>query len=432
MERVVDDALLERVVTYIPFVVYDGKARWFVLDIQRGYVDAAGLELEHQHVRFTNLFSAVMKGRNIESAWQALEHSEHQAIHLISPETTEIETRYEALKKRLSSKMEMHRQVALVQFVTYEGHGDMCRIERTWRLLQLVAATVKGGSRALQWSANAWQLLSPEEQNSWTARFGPSGSKPNEVKKQIEALFDGYLDDHPYLNYLAICQKRCDLLAFHAVVLKNIGQVPKVTEVPGVTWASCRALRAIVDRDDCPFPLALVPLFVEDGDIAFALRDYLGFWRGEKPATVFKRWDGPFWQSKPTAVFYATLVVQRYARLKSSLVRFVPFHQPKRGSSCPCQTTALYCKDCLELKSIPNFSHPPPGRSIALDMNANKVVCQLCKSPRIIRVPLFNSLNPSTSLSISHPDRFPLHICNGSPLCFVKTSYVGSCRACDC
>ena len=431
MECVIDEVLLERVLTYIPFVLYDGKARSFVLCVHRGYVDAAGLGLEHQHVRFTKLLSAVVKGRNIQVAWEALEHSERQAFHLAFPETMGIEADHSTLKKRLSSDKELHRLVALLQFVAYEGHGDMPRIDQTWRVLQLIAAAVKGGTRALQWTAKAWQLLTAEERDSWTKRFGLRGYEPKEMKKQLEAFCARYVDDHPYLDELAICPKRCDLLTFHAAVQKIIGQVPKVTQIPGVTWSTRRALKAILDKYDIPFPLAVVALVADDGEVVSALRDYLGYWRGERPKTVLSKWGGEFWQKKPAAVFYMTLVMQRYARLKSSQVRLVSFDQPKRGDCCPCQTTALYCKDCLELKSIPNFCHPPPGRSIAFDINANGVVCQMCKSTRIIRVPLFNPQNPSTTLSISHPDRSPLHICNGSPFCFAKTSYAGSCRSCE-
>ena len=36
MERAIDNALLEKVLTYIPFLVYDGKARYFVLCVHRG------------------------------------------------------------------------------------------------------------------------------------------------------------------------------------------------------------------------------------------------------------------------------------------------------------------------------------------------------------------------------------------------------------
>ena len=45
MEQIVDDALIERVLTYLPFVVYDGRAGCFVLRTQRGYVDANDLGL---------------------------------------------------------------------------------------------------------------------------------------------------------------------------------------------------------------------------------------------------------------------------------------------------------------------------------------------------------------------------------------------------
>lgn len=431
MERAIDNALLEKVLTYIPFVVYDGKARSFVLCVHRGYVDATGLGLEHQHVRFAKLLSAVVKGQDIQAAWEALEHSERQALHLACPEMTIVETDCSVLKTRLSSNTEVHQLVAFFQFVAYEGHCDMALIGRTWRVLQLVAAAVKGGTRALQWTTKAWQRLTTEEQDSWTRQFGPLGHEPKEMKKQLKTFCSRYVDDHPYLDDLAICEKHYDLLAFHALVQKTIGSVPKMTQIPGVTWATRRALKAIVDKDNVPFPLAVVALVVDDGDVVSALRDYLGYWRGKESNAVFKKWDGEFWQGKPAAVFYITSVIQRHARLKSSHVRLVQLDQAKQGECCPCRTAALYCKDCLELKSIPNFCHPPPGRSIAFDINADRVVCQMCKSTRVIQVPLLNPLNPSTTLSISHPDRSPLHICNGSPFCFTKTSHVGSCRACE-
>ena len=429
MESTVFDALLERAMTYLPFVVYDGNTRGFVLCLQRGYVDAAGLALEHQHVRFSNLCSAILKERNVDAAWEALEPSERQVIHLACPETRDAGCR--TLKPRLSTKTDLYRLVALLQFVAYEGHAILSPILQTWRLVQFVAAAVKGGSRASQWSLDAWQHLTLEERDAWKARFGSNEYKPKDIKRELTTFCAQQERNHPYLDALATCQKRRDLLAFHALVLKTAGPIPEKTVLPEVTWRTTRALRVLVDRDKSPFPLAMVAMVVHDGTVVSALRDYFAFWRGHKSATVFKRWDHAFWQGKPTALYYVTRVVRRYARLRSSLARFVSFSQPKRGECCPCETTALYCKDCLELKSIPNFSHPPPGRAIAFDVNADRVVCQLCKSTRIIGVPLFNSLNPSTTLSLSHPDRNPLHICDGSPLCFVKTSYTGTCRSCD-
>lgn len=429
MGTVLPDALLERVMTYVHFVVYDSKARLFVLCVQRGYVDATGLGLEHQHVRFSNLCSAIFKDKTkaARSAWEALAHTERQVIHLVCPETT---TDYLVLKEtRFVSTTDIYRLIALWQFVAYEGHADLARILQSWRFLQVVAAAVKGGNRASQWILNAWQQLTPEEQNAWQESFGPQTYyKAKEIKRQLTTTLGVPFDA------LTICPNRRDLLAFHDLVLKTTGSwSSSVSSIPGVTWRATRALTALVDSDKSPFPLAMVALFVNDEAVVSALRDYLAFWRGYKTPAVFKRWDGSFWQERPAALYYVNHVVRRYARLKSSLVRFVAFGQPKRGEEqwCPCDTTALYCKDCLEIKSIPNFSHPPPGRSLAFDVNANRVVCQLCKSTRVIGVPLFNPRNPSTTLTLSHPDRAPLHICDGSPFCFIKTSYTGTCRTCQ-
>ena len=152
----------KKLFTYMPFVVYDGKARSFVLCAHKGYVDATGLGLQHQNVRFAKLFSAVVTGRDMQVAWQALEHSERQALHLACPETTIIKADCSVLKTRLSSNTEVHQLVAFFHFVAYEGHCDMTLIGRTWRVLQLVAAVVKGGTRALQWTTKAWQRLTTE------------------------------------------------------------------------------------------------------------------------------------------------------------------------------------------------------------------------------------------------------------------------------
>lgn len=431
MGSIIDDALVERVLTYVPFVVYDGNARCFVLCVQRGYVDATGLGLEHQRVRFASFLTCVYKNTNVESAWRDLENSERRVIQLACPETNDSETGCSELKARLSSSTELHRLVALWQFFAREGNDDVPRIFRTWRFIQVVAAAVKGGSRAKQWTKSAWQSLTADEQTSWMKKFGSMAHLPSEISNRLKAFCSRLVDDHAYLDGLVICPKRCDLLTFHSAVLKVVGSVPKVPEIPEVTFAARRALIAIIDKDCSPFPLALVPLFVNDRNVVAALKDYFQFWQGKKTDAVFKQWDTRFWQCNIAAVFFVTLVVKRYARLKSSLVRFMPFKQPKEGKGCPCETAALYCKDCLELKSTPNFKHPPPGESIAFDVNQDRVVCQLCRSARIIRVPLFNPLNPSLTLCISHPDRNPLHVCDRSPFCFAKTSYVGSCRTCE-
>ena len=253
MERAIDNALLEKVLTYIPFVVYDGKARSFVLCVHRGYVDATGLGLEHQHVRFAKLLSAVVKGRDIQAAWQALEHSERQALHLACPEMTIVETDCSALKTRLSSNTEVHQLVAFFQFVAYEGHCDMALIGRTWRVLQLVAAAVKGGTRALQWTTKAWQRLTTEEQDSWTRQFGPLGHEPKEMKKQLKTFCSRYVDDHPYLDDLAICEKHYDLLAFHALVQKTIGPVSKMTDTRG-NLGNPSCLESDRRQGQCPIP----------------------------------------------------------------------------------------------------------------------------------------------------------------------------------
>ena len=424
MDAVCHDALVERVLSYLPFVVYDGKARSFVLCTQRGYVDATGLDLEHQHVRFSTLCTAIVKNRNVDAAWQALCPSEQEIIHLVCPETRGSEG-CRALKERLTSIEAVQRLVAFLQFASYEGQACLGLTLQTWRLLQFIAASIKGGSRSSQWTSEAWKMLLLDEQEAWMKKFGPGVPNPKEIKTSLGGAYM-----HPYLDPLVNCQKRRDLLAFHALVLKSIGKIPEASSLPENKWRAVRALRALVDRDESPFPLSLVALFVDDVVAVSALRDYFAFWIGEKKASVFKEYDGKFWQGHPATVYYATRVIQRYTRLKSSMVRFQRFQYPKLGNCCYCDVMALYCKDCLELKSIPNFTHPPPGRSVAIDINADSVVCQLCKSTRVIEVPLFEPCNPSVGLSLSHPDRQPLHICDGSPFCFIKTSYLGSCGTC--
>lgn len=424
MDAVFHDALVERVVSYLPFVVYEGKARSFVLCTQRGYVDATGLDLEHQHVRFSTLCTAILKNRNVDEAWQALCPTEQETIHLVCPETRGSDG-CRALKERLTSIEAVQRLVAFLQFVSYEGQASLNLTRQTWRLLQFIAASIKGGSRSLQWTSDAWNALLVDEQEAWMKKFGPGVPNPKEIKT---SLSEAYM--HPYLDPLVNCQKRRDLLAFHALVLKTMGKIPEASSLPENKWRAVRALRALVDRDASPFPLALVALFAEDAVAVSALRDYFAFWIGEKKASVFKEYDGKFWQGHPATLYYVTHVIQRYTRLKSSVVRLQRFQHPKRGHCCYCDVMALYCKDCLEIKSIPNFSHPPPGRSVAIDINANRVVCQLCKSARVIDIPLFKPRNPSVGLSLSHPDRQPLHICDGSPFCFMKTSYLGSCGTC--
>lgn len=424
MDSIFYDALVERVLSYLPFVVYDGKARWFVLCTQRGYVDASGLDLEHQHIRLSTLCKAILKDRNVDAAWEALCRSERETIHFVFPETRG-DKGCRVLRERLSSVEDVQRLVALLQFVSYEGRASLNSSLQTWRLLQFLAASIKGGNRSSQWTTDAWNKLSLDEQEAWMKRFGPDVHTPKEIKT---ALDEAYAP--PYLDTLANCQKRQDLLTFHALVLKTMGKVPDAAPLPEIHWRTVRTLRVLVDRDKSPFPLALVALFVEDGVTVSALQDYFAFWIGEKNATVFKEWGGKFWQGHPETHWYVTHVIRRYARLKSSVARIVKFRDPKRGHCCSCQTMALYCKECLEIKTIPNFSHPPPGRSIAVDINANRVVCQLCNSIRVVGIPLFEPRNPSMTLSLSHPDRHPLHICDGSPFCFVKTSYFGSCGTC--
>lgn len=431
MDPVVYEALLERAISYLPFVNYDGKAGLFVLSTQRGYVDANGLVLEHQHVRLSKLVTAIFRDRNVDVAWEALSHTERLTIYVTCPETRGSDG-CQALGSVIASPKDVHRLVALLQFVAYEGNRALIRTLQTWRFVQFVAAVLKGGSRSSQWTTDAWNQLMREEQDAWRLKFGPRAHKPKEIKAKLSKRWIQGAQGGTYLEPLAICQKRRDLLAFHALVLKTTGQVPEVPTLPNMRWTAVRALTALVDKDVSPFPLALVALFVEveDVEVVSALRDYMAFWRGDKTASVFKRWNKTFWQGHPTAIYYVTHVIRRYSRLKSSFVRLVEFSHPKRRTCCPCEIAALYCKNCLEIKSIPNFVHPPPGRSIALDINADRVVCQLCKSTRIIRVPLFDPLNPSVSLSLSHPDRQPLHICDGSPFCLVKTSHIGTCSTC--
>lgn len=404
MDAVFHDALVERVVSYLPFVVYEGKARSFVLCTQRGYVDATGLDLEHQHVRFNTLCTAILKNRNVDAAWQALCPTEQETIHLVYPETRGSDG-CRALKERLTSIEAVQRLVAFLQFVSYEGQASLNLTRQTWRLLQFIAASIKGGSRSLQWTSDAWNALLVDEQEAWMKKFGPGVPNTKEIKT---SLSEAYM--HPYLDPLVNCQKRRDLLAFHALVLKTMGKIPEASSLPENKWRAVRALIALVDRDASPFPLALVALFAEDAVAVSALRDYFAFWIGEKKASVFKEYDGKFWQGHPATLYYVTHVIQRYTRLKSSVVRFQRFQHPKRGNCCYCDVMALYCKDCLEIKSIPNFSHPPPGRSVAIEINAHRVVCQLCKSARVIDIPLFEPRNPSVGLSLSHPDRQPLHI----------------------
>ena len=55
-----------------------------------------------------------------------------------------------------------------------------------------------------------------------------------------------------------------------------------MTQIPGVTCATRRALKAIVDKNNVPFSLAVVALVVDDGDVVSALRDYLGYWRRKR------------------------------------------------------------------------------------------------------------------------------------------------------
>lgn len=424
MGPVIRDALLERAVSYLPFVVYDGKAGLFALCKQSGYVDATGLDLEHQHIRFINLCSTVFHERNVNAAWLTLCRSEQETIRSIYPESNPSDG-CRALRSELFSMKDVHRLVALLQFVSFEGLVSVHNTLQTWRLVQFLAAALKGGSRSSQWTMDAWNRLTVHERDAWRKTFGPSVSTPKEIKTAINESWI-----NPYLDALAICQKRRDLLTFNALILKTAGKVPETPNLPAISWSTVRALKVLVDRDKSPFPLALLALFIEDVEVVAAFRGYFAFWRGEKTASVFKQWDGKFWQGHPTSLFYMTQVLRRYARLRSNRARFVGLDYPKRGESCPCETSALYCKDCLEIKSIPNFSHPPPGRSIALDVNANRVVCQLCRSTRVIRVPLFNPENPSVTLSLSHPDRQPLHICYGSPFCYVKTSYLSCCGTC--
>lgn len=353
MDAVFHDALVERVVSYLPFVVYEGKARSFVLCTQRGYVDATGLDLEHQHVRFSTLCTAILKNRNVDAAWQALCPTEQETIHLVCPETRGSDG-CRALKERLTSIEAVQRLVAFLQFVSYEGQASLNLTRQTWRLLQFIAASIKGGSRSLQWTSDAWNALLLDEQEAWMKKFGPGVPNPKEIKT---SLSEAYM--HPYLDPLVNCQKRRDLLAFHALVLKTMGKIPEASSLPENKWRTVRALRGLVDRDASPFPLALVALFVEDAVAVSALRDYFAFWIGEKKASVFKEYDGKFWQGHPATLYYVTHVIQRYNRLKSSVVRFQRFQHPKRGNCCYCDVMALYCKDCLEIKSIPNFSHPP-------------------------------------------------------------------------
>lgn len=144
MDAVFHDALVERVVSYLPFVVYEGKARSFVLCTQRGYVDATGLDLEHQHVRFSTLCTAILKNRNVDAAWQALCPTEQETIHLVCPETRGSDG-CRALKERLTSIEAVQRLVAFLQFVSYEGQASLNLTRQTWRLLQFIAASIKGG-----------------------------------------------------------------------------------------------------------------------------------------------------------------------------------------------------------------------------------------------------------------------------------------------
>ena len=358
---------------------------------------------------------------------------EREVIHSVYPSTREEKPECSTLKTHLQSKVDIHRLVGLLQFFAFEGHNDVIRIHRTWRLLQLVAGATKGGNRAKLWTSKAWQSLTREEKSSWETRFGSLAYQPTTITNRLQEFCTRFLSSHSYLDAMVISHKRFDLLAFHHHVLKTIGQVPNETEIPGVSWKSRCALNAIIDTDQCPFPLAVVAFFICNDQVAVsALKEYKQFWEGKLTDRVFKKWDRQFWKNHPAAVYYISTVVKRYARLKNSLVRFMSFKNPKQGACCPCQTTALYCKDCLEIKSIPNFKHPPPGGSIALDVNTDRVVCQLCKSPRIIKIPLFNPSNSDTTLSITHPDRSPLHICNGSTYSFTLTSYNGSCRECVC
>ena len=253
---------------------------------------------------------------------------------------------------------------------------------------------------------------------------------------------------------LAVDHKRTTLSAFHADVLKHVvGTTRRKTRVStttkderaaakgrscaGVALRTLLALQRAVDADVTSFPLSLVVLFTKDESVGNAVRDYHAYWTGEMSRReAFGKWDGSFWQQRPREKTLVTAAVYRYARLSGQRVRYLrrPVRRPFRGRDrreCDCSSRVRFCEQCLKTLSYPDVQHVPSGRSVLLDANSCTIACQTCNSSRVTSIPLRSRRNDSLTMTLAHPDRLPISVCDRRPECKNLTSNPdGDCRRC--
>lgn len=355
-------------------------------------------------------------------------------------------------------------------------------------LVSFWAAVVKGNGRcAARTVRSAWQRLHLATRRRLSAQFASLADADGDEDSAAERsdrvdestalrdwkrrlplarneLIDRVREECPRrtssVTGLSVDPKRTTLSAFHADVLRVVGGTrserdPKFVggigsvgveakSCAGVPLRTLLALQRVVDADATPFPLSLVVLFSKDECVGNALRDYHSYWTGRASRKeAFGQWDKRFWQKHPREKTLVMATVYRYARLKGQRLRYLRLPRARRSrrggrerlastsSRCDCSTRVRFCQQCLKMLSYPDVQHVPSGRSVLLDANSCRVACQTCNSSRVTLVPLRTKRNVSVSLTLAHPDRLPVSVCDRRLNCGNVTSNPdGDCRRC--
>lgn len=368
-----DRAALERALITVPFSSYDQRKRRYVLPTSTTDADAdADTDTD---TKFACFFSAVLKGDtrsnspSISKAWKSLSSTQRQRIRCEFPTSC------------LSSNRDA---------------GNRTSCDRS--------------KKDEEEPMPVWKRLKEE------------------VISKVRREMPGRR--HCVIG-LSLCPKRCTLLAFHSFLLRTIGSAEYCG---GVSLRTIFSLQRIVDSDRSPFPLSLIALFTKDRAAVRAIRDYRLFWKGRKcQKEVLGKWNRQFWTSRPDELVLVTVVVQRYCKLKSQRIAYMPLAVPKHlaAERCNCPAKVRFCKQCMKTITYPDIRNVPSGRSVLLDVNSKKIVCQTCNSTRITRIALFEKFNDSVTMSIGHPDRHPVRVCNSNASCLNVTSNLdGDCGRC--
>ena len=351
---------------------------------------------------------------------------------------------------------ELEQVLHLVPFATYDTKSgryasntrdDDDLGEKLENGVSFVASLLKSNARSAATTiGEAWTRLDPRQRRDLlrycgavaAAREGPCWKT---LREELVGVAKARMP-RVVASELALCTKRCNLTAFHSWMLRVIGTAKQCNGVPlGLVCT----LQGMVDRDVSPFPLSLVTLFSRDRRVNEAIRDYHAYWCGahESHRRVFTKWNRDFWQSRPREWTLCTVVCHRFARRRGQRLRYVrrrTYEEDDAAAAaaaatrhrCDCPARVRFCRRCLNLLTFPDILHAPKGRGVLLKTDTLEAVCQTCNTARVTSVALWSRRNPHLTMTIGHPDRQPVRVCDGNDgRCINVTSNPdGRCGSC--